>query len=306
MNEPRSGGDADASRRRMLRTITLAFLALAGVIAGVTLAGGYDPWSSFEKKTLNPGLRSAATPADLGLKFDRVAIPSGARVLDGFLVRADPSCADTAAVLIFHGRNETVADWINVQQRLHQSCISSLVFDYSGHGRSTPPGTIENLDADAVAADQFFLKAFPPTERRCLLSHSMGGGPMLYAATRPDAAPDCVVIANPFASLRAMAVQGGMPRAVSIFMPDAWDNVEMASHLKAPMLWIHSKTDATIPIAQGQKVYAADAGPKSEVVLTGFDHNAIQDQTPPAIWSPITSFILHGLPVDGARIQKTG
>ncbi|MFZ1890355.1 MAG: alpha/beta fold hydrolase [Candidatus Binataceae bacterium] len=298
MNEPRSGGavPAQASRRRVVRAMALAFLALVGVIVGVTIAGGYDPWSSFEKKTLNPGFRSAATPADLGLKFERVAIPSGPRVLDGFLVRADASCADTAAVLIFHGRNETVADWINVQQRLHQSCISSLVFDYSGHGRSTPPGTIDNLDADAVAADQFFLNAFPATERRCLLSHSMGGGPMLYAATRPDAAPDCVVIANPFASLRAMAVLGGLPKAVSLVMPDRWDNVQMAARLHAPMLWIHSKSDTTIPIAQGQKVYDAAAGPKSAIVLTGFGHNAIQDQMPSAIWSPITSFILHGLP----------
>jgi len=297
MIEPKSDrpGVGHASRR-LLKAVTLAVLGLAGVVIGVTLAGSYNPWSSFEKRTLNPGFRSAATPADLGLKFERVAIPSGPRVLDGFLVRAEASCPETAAVLIFHGRGETIADWIKVQQRLHDSCISSLVFDYSGHGRSTPPGTIDNLNADAVAADQFFLKAFPPNERRCLLSHSMGGGPMLYAATRPGLAPDCVVIASPFASLRAMAVLGGLPRWLSFIMPDKWDNVEMAGHLRSAMLWIQSNADTTIPIAQGRKVYDAKIGPKKAVILNGFGHNAIYKEMPPEIWSAITSFVLQRLP----------
>lgn len=295
MNEPRPAVIVRAPRR-LLRAVTLAVLGLAGVVIGVTLAEGYNPWSSFEKNTLNPGFRSAATPADLGLKFERVAIPSGPRVLDGFLVRAEASCLETAAVLIFHGRDETIADWIKVQQRLHESCISSLAFDYSGHGRSTPPGTIDNLDADAVAADRFFLKAFPATERRCLLSHSMGGGPMLYAATNSGVAPDCVVIASPFASLRAMAVLSGFPRWLSFLMPDKWDNVVMAARLRAPMLWIHSEADKTIPIAQGRKVYEAKTGPKTAVILSGFNHNAIYEKMPPEIWSPITNFVLHGLP----------
>jgi alpha-beta hydrolase superfamily lysophospholipase len=293
MMEPKSGGPVlgHAFHRWLMNLVTFGFVGLA-----VAIVGGCNPWHSFEKNTLNPGVRSAATPADLGLKFERVAIPSGSRMLDGFVVRAEASCPETAAVLIFHGRGETVADWIKVQQRLHESCISSLVFDYSGHGRSTPPGTIDNLNADAVAADLFFLKAFPPGERRCLLSHSMGGGPMLYAATDSGVAPDCVVIASPFASLRAMAVIGGLPKWLSFVMPDKWDNVEMAARLRAPMLWIHSESDRTIPIAQGRKVYAAKTGPKTAVILSGFNHNAIYEKLPPEIWTPITSFVLHGSP----------
>ncbi|HSZ50615.1 MAG TPA: alpha/beta fold hydrolase [Caulobacteraceae bacterium] len=278
--------------RTTLRWIWRQVVPLA--VCALVLAGCDAPWKSFETKTLNPGFKSAATPADVGLKFERLSIPSGVRRLDGFLVRADTSCPRTAAVLIFHGRGETVADWVGAQKRLHDACISSIVFDYSGHGRSSPPGTIANLNADAVAAYSTFMASFPPSERRCLLSHSMGGGPMLYAATRPNARPDCVVVANPFASLKAMAVAGGMPKLLGAVTSDPWDNVKAAAALKAPMLWVHSQADTTVPIASGRAVFDAKTGAKGAVVLQGFNHDAIYQLTPPAILTPVEAFILTG------------
>lgn len=273
-----------------VRPKVAARLALVFAACVVTLSGCGDPWDSFERKTLNPGVRSNATPADVGLGFERVAVHSGPRTLDAFVVRAESSCPTRTAVLIFHGRGETVADWIKVQRRLHDGCVSSMVFDYSGHGRSSPPGTIDNLNADAVAAYGAFRKEFAP-ERRCLLSHSMGGGPMLHAATQPGVTPDCVVIASPFSSLREIAVHGGMPRWFSVFMPDVWDNVENAKELKARLLWLHSRSDKTIPWELGKAVYDAKQGPKAAVVLDGFNHNAIYVSTPPQIFNPIIAFV---------------
>jgi hypothetical protein len=56
------------------------------------------------------------------------------------------------------------------------------------------------------------------------------------------------------------------------------------------MLWVHSRTDKTIPIDLGQKVYDAKTGSKAADVVDGFDHNAIYKETPDAIWSPIIAF----------------
>lgn len=187
-------------------------------------------------------------PTDGGLQYKRVSILSGPRRLDGFLVLADGNCPRTAAVLLFHGRGETIADWINVQRTLHDSCLSSLVFDYSGHGYSSPLGTVANHNPDALAAYGAFLKLFSTTERRCPLSHSMNGGPLSYAVTHASVRPDCVVMGSPFSSLRAMAVLGGLPKPLSFLLPDVWDNVQMVGSLKAPLLWFPSQTDQTIPI----------------------------------------------------------
>jgi alpha-beta hydrolase superfamily lysophospholipase len=263
-------------------------LALLGPLA---LSGCSRVWAPFEHSTLNPGFRSAATPAEVGLKFDRVSIPSGARKLDGFVVRAAPACPRTAAVLIFHGRGETIANWVKVQRVLHDACISSMTFDYSGHGRSSPSGTIDNLNADSAVAYEEFRRRFPGG-RRCLLSHSMGGGPMLQAAVHASVAPDCVVVASPFSSLRDMAVRGGMPRWLSWLASDAWDNIEAASRLRAPMLWIHSTSDRTIPLELGRSVFAAKTGVKLALTVSGFNHNAIYQTAPREIWTPTAAFIL--------------
>jgi len=271
---------------------SLSALILCAMFTMVsTMASADDgPWGAFEKNTLNPGEVSQATPADVDLHFDRVTIPSHSRKLDGFVVRAEPSCQSAPALLIFHGRGETVADWIGVQKFLHDRCVSSLAFDYSGHGRSSSPGTIDNINEDSVAALEAFQRLFPATVRRCLLSHSLGGGPMLYAATHGDAKPDCVIAANPFSSLRDIAIRGGAPEQAILTLPDVWNNVEAASGLSIPLLWVHSRSDKTIPIDLGQKVYDAKPGTKVSDVIDGFDHNAIYKEMPDAIWSPIIAF----------------
>src|SRR5579862_8184890 len=241
------GGKAEFGfgRRSMRWSVGLMLLTLVGAAAfKFGLLG--NPWSRFEKGTLNPGLRSSATPGDLGVPFQRVSIASGSRQLDGFFVPAAAECEKHVAVLIFHGRNETIAEWIAPQRRFHDACIASLAFDYSGHGRSGGPGTIANLNIDGLAAYQAFIK-LTPASRLCVFSHSMGGGPMLWTAVSPAATPDCIVIASPFSSLRSMAERSGMPKLLGAVMPDAWDNVSQAKHIHAPLLWIHSRADRTIP-----------------------------------------------------------
>jgi uncharacterized protein len=262
------------------------------LVALFALTGCGRVLDSFEKKSLNPGLRSYATPAGIGLPFTRVSIHSGQRQLDGFLVRAPATCpAPSAAVLLFHGRDETAPDWIKAQKYLHDHCVSSLIFDYSGHGRSSPGGTVEHLNQDAVAATRFFMSAFVGTQRRCLLSHSMGGAPLLYAASQPAFSADCVVIVSPFSSLRDMAVAGGLPRVLAFIMPDVWNNVRAVRAVRTPMMWVHSRSDTTIPIRFGREVYDAKQTAKTAVIVAGFEHNAVYQQTPEAIWRPIVTFV---------------
>lgn len=249
-----------------------------------------NPWGGFERDTLNPGLRSAATPGDLGVPYERVLIHSGPRRLEGFYVPAAQGCGAPAAVLIFHGRNETIAEWGEAQRRFRQECIASLAFDYSGHGRSDGPGTIANLDEDAMAAYQALL-ALAPAGRRCLFSHSMGGGPLLRAATAPGAAPDCIVLASPFSSLRSMAERGGLPRLLGALMPEAWDNAARVPQVRAPLMWIHSRSDETIPIEEGRTVFDRAPEPRFAVITEGHRHNAVYQDFPADIWDPMTAFI---------------
>lgn len=266
--------------------------ALAAFAVAVCLGGCEAGWRGFERDTLNPGVPSGQRPLVAAPGLERIAVPSGERSLDARLARPGAGCpASTAAVLVFHGRNETVADWAAVQALLGDQCIASMTVDYSGHGSSTPPGTIANLNQDAESAARAFVQRFAGARRRCVLGFSMGAALALQATAGAGVPVDCVVLVSPFDALRGMAVRSGTPRAVTAFLSDAWNNTVMAARLDVPLLWVHSEDDEIVPVAAGRAVYDAAGGPKAAATLRGFGHNAIHRQRPPEIWEPILRFV---------------
>jgi uncharacterized protein len=246
---------------------------------------------NFTSKTfLNTGPNGPQTPATVGLAFDRMKILSADRVLDGYLVRAAATCQPHLAVLIFHGINETISEWVLAQKFLYDHCVSSLVFDYSGHGNSSRPGTISHLNDDAVSAYDAFVRQFPG-ERLCVLGDSMGNGPLLESITRFTPPPACVVVANAFSSLR----DAGRRRGVSTFLlyavPDVWDNVKNVRHLRAPLLVAYSDADTVNPPSMSQRIFDAAPGPKQVAVLHGFEHDSLYRTPTDAWWGPVLRFM---------------
>ena len=136
-----------------------------------------------EQAKISTGPNGPETPSTFGLAYGRLKIPSGSRFLDVYLVEAPSTCQPRVALFIFHGVGETTSQWVGVQRLLHENCISSLVFDYSGDGDSSPPGTVRNLHQDAVAAYALFHTRFAETSRVCTLGFSLGNAVMLDAYT---------------------------------------------------------------------------------------------------------------------------
>src|SRR6266403_1009509 len=238
----------------------------------------------FEPQFLETGPNGARTPKTIGLKYERISVPSGPRQLDGYLVRAPSSAKQPMAILIFHGVRETVSDWVTAQCFLHDNGVSSMVFDYSGHGDSSKPGTFQNLNEDAVAAFSFFVSHFPPGTQFCIVGHTMGNGPMLAAVAHYNPAPARVVVANPFTSLRDEGAQRGTWRIVLSLIPDVWNNVENVAHVRSPMAVVHGDADTVIPIAMGKRVFAAAPAPKEMITLHGFQHNALLKKPSKGWW----------------------
>lgn len=274
----------------------LASLAMA---AGLLLfcAGCQRGWQGFERDTLNPGLRSQATPASMGLRAEQVAVPSGGRRLDGYVAPPAEGCpARTPALLIYHGRNETAPDWFAVQRLLSERCIASMVFDYSGHGRSSPDGTIAHLNQDGRAALSFFEQRFAGASRRCALGFSMGAAVALDTFSTKPEAMDCLVLSGPFPSLRYMARLSGTPAIVTTFLSDEWNNVKAAQSLATPLLWIQSADDEIVPVHASRQVYEAAPQPKTAMELQGLGHNAIYKSRPAQVWDPLIRFVQTGEP----------
>ena len=248
-----------------------------------------------ERAMISTGPNGPETPATAGLAYERLKIPSGSRLLDAYLVEASFTCQPRAALLIFHGVGETISQWVNVQRLLHDHCISSVVFDYSGNGDSSPPGTVRNLHQDAVAAYSLFHVRFADASRVCALGFSMGNAVLLDAYTEFHPAPACMIVGGAFSSGRDGAVQGwGIPRWMSRALPDQWNNVAAISHRHPPLLVLHSDADHTNPIWMGERIYQAAPDPKQFVMLHGLRHNAAYKGPIEQWWAPVITFIEEG------------
>jgi uncharacterized protein len=246
-----------------------------------------------ENAILSTGPNGPETPAAVGVAFDRLKIPSGSRFLDAYLVAAPASCRSSAALLIFHGVGETISQWVGAQRLLNDHSISSIVFDYSGDGNSSPPATIRNLHQDAVAAYSMFHARFAPVRRLCIIGFSMGNAVMLDAFPKFRPAPACVVVGSAFSSGRQSAVYGwGIPSWVArLTLPDEWDNVEAISYVRSPLLVVHSDADRVNPLWMGERIYQAAPGPKQLVILHGIPHNAAYRGAVQEWWAPVIEFV---------------
>lgn len=143
---------------------------------------------------ISTGPNGPETPATAGLAYERLKIPSGSRLLDAYIVEVPSTCQSRAALFIFYGVGETISQWVSVQRLLHDHCVSSVVFDYSGNGDSSPPGTVRNLDQDALAAYALFHTRFAAASPVCTLGFSMGRAVLLDAYTVFHPALACMIV----------------------------------------------------------------------------------------------------------------
>jgi len=268
--------------------------AVIVVIAPVLLILALSPLllERLERAMISTGANGPETPATAGLAYERLKIPSGSRLLDAYLVEAPSTCQPRTALLIFHGVGETISQWVSVQRLLYDHCISSVVFDYSGNGDSSPPGTVRNLHQDAVATYAQLQARVAATSRVCVLGFSMGNAVLLDAYTEFHPAPACMIVGGAFSSARDGAVHAwGIPGWMAHALPDEWNNVAAISHSHPRLLVLHSDADHTNPIWMGERIYQAAPEPKQFVILHGLRHNAAYRGPIEQWWAPVITFI---------------
>jgi hypothetical protein len=204
-------------------------------------------------------------------------------------VPADAKCGDAPAILIFHGLGETISRWVPAQQILHRSCVSSLVFDYTGIGNSSGVPSFEGVNGDIAAAYKFARERFVGS-RLYVLGHSMGNAPMLIAAPTLSPAPDGVIVGNAFSTLRASMERTGYGW-MTWMMPDVWDNTRAIRGVHVPVLVVAGDADKVNPPAEGRALFAAANEPKSLAVMPGLKHNALHRDPTGAWWAPVFQFV---------------
>ena len=199
----------------------------------------------------------------------RHEIVSDGNVLDA--VFAKPAAGEArAAVLICHGIAETIEHWVPVQQLLAANGVASLVFDYSGYGRSTGRVDCHQCEADAITAFGR-LRELVPGLPIALLGFSLGSG--VAAAIVCKVLASKLVLCASFTSFRKAARSLGVPMRLVRGMPHVWRTEETLAACGVPVLIVHGERDRLFPVAMASELKSVSGDESELVVVPKLTHN---------------------------------
>ena len=218
------------------------------------------------------------TPADLGLAFETLSVPSGGVDLPAWFIPASASGPAPGVVLV-HGWESARDRTLPLALFLHAAGFHCLTIDIRGHGANPPeamPLTAGEFGLDALAAFQA-LVARPDVTSGAILGHSMGAiGALLAGAadSRVAAVVATSAPADPYRLTRQTFRLARLPIPDPIAYPLAWLTTHVylrprrhvvadisataaVARYRGPILLIHGDADDVVPVGHLSRLAAA-------------------------------------------------
>ncbi len=210
-----------------------------------------------------PRLREQGSPADLGLAFDSVWIPTARdkRLFAWWLPAGDAA----PTLLMLHGWGGNAEVMLPLAAPLRRAGFNLLLLDARNHGRSDADGhsSLPRFAEDVDAALDWLKRRDGARAPVALLGHSVGAGAVLLAASRRDDIAAVIAIAafaHPEWTMRRYLDRRWLPRALRwvILRYVEWvighryaDIAPMnrVCHLRCPVLLVHGTRDSTVPVS---------------------------------------------------------
>jgi hypothetical protein len=217
----------------------------------------------------------------------RHSIASAASRLDAVFVEP-VSIPVRAALLLCHGIGETVEQWFGVQQLLAANGVASLVFDYSGYGKSTGRPDWDQFEQDATAAFAA-LRGLAPGIPASVLGFSLGSG--VATATINSLNAHRLILCEAFTSFRGAASGKWIPRGLTQLVPPIWHAQDQLGKCKLPVLIVHGEKDRMFPAGMAAEL-AAFCTPVAKVLLIPrTTHNQPFRRPHLNYWGPIVAWL---------------
>jgi uncharacterized protein len=236
---------------------------------------------------------SLITPADLGLPFEELAVPSpGTAGLPAWFIPAREGAPGPGVALV-HGWESARDRTLPMAQFLVAAGFHCLTVDVRGHGGNpaeTLPVSAGEFGADALAAFEALL-ARPEVTVGAISGHSMGAIGAILAGAADERVAAVVATsspADPYRLTRQTFRLARLPLPDPIAYPLAWlttrvylrprghrvATVSAATALTAndrPILLIHGDVDDVVPIAHLERLIgtAARSGRRIESLVIG-------------------------------------
>jgi pimeloyl-ACP methyl ester carboxylesterase len=299
----------------------LASLGIALLILYVTLSSYYaqrilhGPHAS-----LAQARQSMGAPADYGLPVPQeISILAGGVRLAGWYFDLPGSACGAA---VFHGRGGTRYDCLPMARVFAAYGCDIVLIDFRNHGASAGSadtyGGYERQDVWA-ALDYLQQRSGLPDGKLSLAGSSYGAGIVVQAAARrPGLA--FILLDSVYRSMADVVFyQGGQQGgpAMQVLAPGAlaisgleakfnpWDAspIKYAPLVKAPVLIIHERRDASVPAAQAQAVFDRISHPNKALHIVDWSgyHGGALASRPEAYQALMDVFIQQYAPGFGVR-----
>jgi fermentation-respiration switch protein FrsA (DUF1100 family) len=231
------------------------------------------------------------TPGDLGVKFEKVALPmSGGQVTGWWVPSEDPHAA---TLLYSHGNATNIGANVQGAVRFQKAGLNVFIYDYRGYGESTGGPPREKLTYEDAERAWTYLVA----ERRIapativIYGHSLGGVVAIDLASKhPDAG--ALIAESTLTSIADLAdgMRVGRLLPVRLILTERFDALSRIRAVHVPTLILQGQED-TRHLAMGQRLYDAANDPKQRAVIPGGGHNDSAEVNPTAYFAALNGFL---------------
>jgi fermentation-respiration switch protein FrsA (DUF1100 family) len=162
-------------------------------------------------------------------------------------------------VLFFHGNAEILAWRTERFKELTGDGIGLLAVSFRGYAGSTGSPSEAGLIADGEAAYTFAAARYPAS-RIALWGYSLGSGVAVQLAAKHPVAK--LILEAPYTSTADIAAARYPFMPVRWLMLDQFRSLDYIKDVHAPLLVLHGGEDHVVPIAFGERLFAAANEPK--------------------------------------------
>ena len=253
-----------------LAWLTLAATGVAGAYLGLLFL--------VQRSLLFP--IPASVPGDPGAHAEVVRIKAFDTEASGLFLAPRPAAGRAPLIIFMHGNAELADDWIPEFEPPRTWGVGVLLVEYPGYGRA-PGAPSEKSITEAVQAAYDWAAADPRIDSTRIVAYGRSLGGAAAARLAVDRKVAALILESAFTSVADFAASFLMP---SFLVRDPFDNRQSLRAYRGPLLVIHGRLDAVVPISHGREL--ADHVPGARLHELDCGHNDCPRQ-----WDTIASFL---------------
>ncbi len=194
-------------------------------------------------------------------------------VLNGWLIKST-KFGKAPLVIYFGGNSEEVSDMFSTANQINDKTWALI--NYRGYGSSSGSPSEKSLFNDSLLIyDYLQARKDVDNQKIIVFGRSLGSGVAVYLAQNRQV--DRMILVTPYDSMTNIAQNNYPLIPVQFLLKNKFDSLSRVNDIKVPVLALAAGDDATIPLANTQRLVNA-LGEKCEFkIIPDTGHNTISN-----------------------------